>query len=54
MPLGTSLTKSSNQAQSALVEIEKLALDLGSLFKPNSEFRYELDDTLALRCVEYG
>ena len=46
VPLGKSLTDTSEQTQKTLLNLNKLAIDLDLLFKPGSEFRFELDDTL--------
>ena len=46
VPLGESLTGTSEQTQKTLLNLNKLAADLELLFKPGSEFRFELDDTL--------
>ena len=46
VPLGKSLTGTSEQTQKTLLNLNKLAADLDQLFEPGSEFRFELDDTL--------
>ena len=46
IPLGHSLTKTSHRVQDSLLKINQLASNLDLLLQPNSEFRYELDDTL--------
>jgi paraquat-inducible protein B len=46
VPLGKSLTGTSEQTQKTLLNLNKLAADLDLLFEPGSEFRFELDDTL--------
>ena len=46
VPLGKSLTDTSEQTQKTLLNLNKLAADLDLLFEPGSEFRFELDDTL--------
>ena len=46
IPLGYSLTKTSHRVQDSLLKIDQLASNLDLLLQPNSEFRYELDDTL--------
>ena len=45
-PLGPSLTKTSDKSQETLLVIHELAENLKGVFQPNSEFRFELDDTL--------
>ena len=45
-PLGPSLTKTSDQSRESLLVIHELAKNLKSALEPNSEFRFELDDTL--------
>ena len=46
LPLGPSLTKTSEQSRKSLLVIHELAGNLKSALEPNSEFRFELDDTL--------
>ncbi len=45
-PLGPSLTKTSDQSRETLVVIHELAENFKGVLQPNSEFRFELDDTL--------
>lgn len=46
LPLGKSMTKTSEQTRQTLVKIGKISDQLDLILTPNSDFRFELGDTL--------